>query len=261
VIIVALFVVQRHGTAAVGRFFGPVMIAWFVAIGASGVNGIVAQPEILKTMSPRAQSAVTGVCRFAVRPRRTCQWRRSFESSSGVAMQRQGLRPRSQETARVRHIRWRGRSTEAEAEQPPGQEDTEMAMSVSEQVGRRAGTRFAAQCDMTTMLADLSYTMAAGACPTRSLAVRAAALATDAALYPQLLQCADGHYMRAARLWLQIASYIENDDEELLAALHLAADCANVGGNAIFTGNCRRRIAAAERQRGIGASALNAAAS
>mgnify|MGYP001098393398 CR=1 FL=1 len=34
VIIVALFTVQRRGTAAVGRFFGPVMIAWFVAIGA-----------------------------------------------------------------------------------------------------------------------------------------------------------------------------------------------------------------------------------
>ena len=29
VIIVTLFAVQRHGTAAVGRLFGPVMIAWF----------------------------------------------------------------------------------------------------------------------------------------------------------------------------------------------------------------------------------------
>ena len=52
VIIVALFSVQRHGTAAVGRFFGPVMIAWFVAIGACGVNGIVDNPEILKALSP-----------------------------------------------------------------------------------------------------------------------------------------------------------------------------------------------------------------
>src|SRR6201991_4907003 len=33
VIIVALFAVQRHGTGAVGGFFGPVMIGWFVAIG------------------------------------------------------------------------------------------------------------------------------------------------------------------------------------------------------------------------------------
>ena len=52
VIIVALFSVQRHGTAAVGRFFGPVMIAWFVAIGACGVVGIVDNPEILKALSP-----------------------------------------------------------------------------------------------------------------------------------------------------------------------------------------------------------------
>ena len=37
VIIVALFAVQRLGTAAVGRLFGPVMIVWFVAIGACGV--------------------------------------------------------------------------------------------------------------------------------------------------------------------------------------------------------------------------------
>jgi KUP system potassium uptake protein len=52
VIIVGLFSVQRHGTAAVGRFFGPVMIAWFVAIGACGVNGILDNPEILKALSP-----------------------------------------------------------------------------------------------------------------------------------------------------------------------------------------------------------------
>ena len=52
VIIVALFAVQRHGTAAVGRLFGPVMIVWFVAIGACGVNGIIDHPEILKALSP-----------------------------------------------------------------------------------------------------------------------------------------------------------------------------------------------------------------
>jgi KUP system potassium uptake protein len=52
VIIVALFSVQRKGTAAVGRFFGPVMIAWFLAIGACGVSGIVDNPEILKALSP-----------------------------------------------------------------------------------------------------------------------------------------------------------------------------------------------------------------
>ncbi|KGI71227.1 potassium transporter Kup [Mycolicibacterium rufum] len=52
VIIVALFAVQRRGTATVGRFFGPVMIAWFLAIGACGVRGIVGDPAILRALSP-----------------------------------------------------------------------------------------------------------------------------------------------------------------------------------------------------------------
>ena len=52
VIIVGLFYVQRHGTAIVGRFFGPVMVAWFIAIGACGVHGIAGHPEILKALSP-----------------------------------------------------------------------------------------------------------------------------------------------------------------------------------------------------------------
>ena len=37
-IIVGLFLVQRFGTGAVGRLFGPVMGIWFAAIGASGVG-------------------------------------------------------------------------------------------------------------------------------------------------------------------------------------------------------------------------------
>jgi KUP system potassium uptake protein len=52
VIIVGLFAVQRFGTSAVGRFFGPVMITWFTAIGACGVWGITKEPGILKALSP-----------------------------------------------------------------------------------------------------------------------------------------------------------------------------------------------------------------
>ncbi|MGW3645427.1 potassium transporter Kup [Streptomyces sp. NPDC000878] len=52
VIIVGLFLVQRRGTAAVGRVFGPVMIVWFVAIGACGVAGIADRPGILRALSP-----------------------------------------------------------------------------------------------------------------------------------------------------------------------------------------------------------------
>ncbi|WP_194836723.1 potassium transporter Kup [Nocardia sp. XZ_19_369] len=52
VIIIGLFSVQRRGTAAVGRLFGPVMILWFLSIGILGVSGIVRHPEILKALSP-----------------------------------------------------------------------------------------------------------------------------------------------------------------------------------------------------------------
>ena len=52
VIIVLLFLVQRRGTAAVGRVFGPVMILWFVAIGACGVVGIADHPAILRALWP-----------------------------------------------------------------------------------------------------------------------------------------------------------------------------------------------------------------
>jgi KUP system potassium uptake protein len=52
VIIVVLFSFQRLGTATVGRAFGPVMIAWFTAIGAFGIRGIVDHPKILEALSP-----------------------------------------------------------------------------------------------------------------------------------------------------------------------------------------------------------------
>ncbi|WP_242000756.1 potassium transporter Kup [Kribbella rubisoli] len=52
VIIIMLFAVQRRGTEAVGRVFGPIMIVWFAAIGACGISGIAGHPEILKALSP-----------------------------------------------------------------------------------------------------------------------------------------------------------------------------------------------------------------
>jgi len=57
VIIVALFAAQRAGTAKVGRLFGPVMIVWFLAIGACGVSGIADNPEVLRALSRRTRWA------------------------------------------------------------------------------------------------------------------------------------------------------------------------------------------------------------
>jgi KUP system potassium uptake protein len=52
VIIIGLFLLQRLGTGAVGKMFGPVMAAWFIVIGAWGIRGIVSNPAILKALSP-----------------------------------------------------------------------------------------------------------------------------------------------------------------------------------------------------------------
>jgi KUP system potassium uptake protein len=51
-IIIVLFVVQRLGTGAVGRMFGPVMSIWFTVIALLGIRGIVTHPVILEALSP-----------------------------------------------------------------------------------------------------------------------------------------------------------------------------------------------------------------
>jgi KUP system potassium uptake protein len=51
-LLVALFVVQRHGTASVGRYFGPIMLLWFLALAVIGVVNIAHYPEVLHALSP-----------------------------------------------------------------------------------------------------------------------------------------------------------------------------------------------------------------
>jgi len=52
VILLGLFMVQKHGTASVGRFFGPIMVLWFVVIAGLGIVNIAADPLILLAISP-----------------------------------------------------------------------------------------------------------------------------------------------------------------------------------------------------------------
>ena len=47
-----LFAVQRFGTAAVARFFGPVMAVWFAALALLGLVQVVGHPSILRAVSP-----------------------------------------------------------------------------------------------------------------------------------------------------------------------------------------------------------------
>jgi KUP system potassium uptake protein len=51
-ILVSLFVVQRKGTEAIGRFFGPIMLVWFTVLGLLGVINIADEPDVLKAVNP-----------------------------------------------------------------------------------------------------------------------------------------------------------------------------------------------------------------
>src|SRR5258706_256996 len=51
-VLLALFALQARGTAAVGKLFGPVTMAWFIAIGAAGIYGIAQAPRILAALNP-----------------------------------------------------------------------------------------------------------------------------------------------------------------------------------------------------------------
>ncbi|TYC61230.1 potassium transporter Kup [Zoogloea oleivorans] len=52
-ILVALFMIQKHGTGYVGRFFGPVTVIWFLTLAAMGVASIMQTPEVLRAIDPR----------------------------------------------------------------------------------------------------------------------------------------------------------------------------------------------------------------
>lgn len=51
-IMVGLFSVQRRGTGAVGKIFGPVMLVWFGTIAVLGLSKVLAGPEIIQSVNP-----------------------------------------------------------------------------------------------------------------------------------------------------------------------------------------------------------------
>jgi len=52
VILVALFMIQSHGTARVGSLFGPVMCLWFAVLAALGIAGIIREPDVVRALNP-----------------------------------------------------------------------------------------------------------------------------------------------------------------------------------------------------------------
>jgi KUP system potassium uptake protein len=52
VILVALFAVQRRGTAKVAAFFGPIMMIWFLVVAAAGLLHIADDPSVFLAINP-----------------------------------------------------------------------------------------------------------------------------------------------------------------------------------------------------------------
>ncbi|NEX63594.1 potassium transporter Kup [Noviherbaspirillum sp. 17J57-3] len=52
VVLVSLYMVQRQGTAGIGKFFGPVMLAWFLSLATMGLINIIDNPFILNAFNP-----------------------------------------------------------------------------------------------------------------------------------------------------------------------------------------------------------------
>jgi KUP system potassium uptake protein len=52
-VLIGLFMAQRRGTATVGRWFGPVVSAWFLVLAAVGAWQIMQAPQILQAIDPR----------------------------------------------------------------------------------------------------------------------------------------------------------------------------------------------------------------
>jgi KUP system potassium uptake protein len=52
VILVGLFLFEKHGTASIGRVFGPVMLVWFSTLALLGVRGILRHPRVIAAVNP-----------------------------------------------------------------------------------------------------------------------------------------------------------------------------------------------------------------
>jgi KUP system potassium uptake protein len=52
IITLALFAIQHRGTGLMGRFFGPVMLVWFIAICVLGAVNVARRPGVLEGVSP-----------------------------------------------------------------------------------------------------------------------------------------------------------------------------------------------------------------
>src|SRR5208283_1749840 len=55
-VLVLLFMLQSHGSGRIGKFFGPIICLWFVAIGTLGINAILARQRFWRLLIPSTRS-------------------------------------------------------------------------------------------------------------------------------------------------------------------------------------------------------------
>ena len=53
VVLVALFLIQSHGTGTMGKLFGPIMLTWFLVLGGLGLWRVIEHPQVLAALDPR----------------------------------------------------------------------------------------------------------------------------------------------------------------------------------------------------------------
>ncbi len=51
-VLIALFFIQKRGTAKIGSYFGPIMVIWFVSIGLLGLNELIKVPSVIAALNP-----------------------------------------------------------------------------------------------------------------------------------------------------------------------------------------------------------------
>ncbi|MGN6515822.1 MAG: potassium transporter Kup [Rhizomicrobium sp.] len=58
IVLVGLFLIQRHGTERIGALFGPVMLVWFLVLAVLGLRSIMQAPAILTAVNPEYAAAL-----------------------------------------------------------------------------------------------------------------------------------------------------------------------------------------------------------
>lgn len=51
-VLIGLFAIQKHGSGRIGRWFGPIMLVWFLVLALLGLRGMLLEPKVLMAINP-----------------------------------------------------------------------------------------------------------------------------------------------------------------------------------------------------------------